>query len=271
MIFSDLFLSRRLESAEGRACVEFAEARRRLFPESRSEKMESIGAYVVFDGVNSPSTQTFGLGILEELSAETLDRVEQFFVDREAAVSHEISPLSGVQALDLLCTRNYRPVELSSVLYRSIGPPTDDEPRNIQVRVIHPGEGQLWAQINARGWGYEHPEFKELLLDHGELASKRANSVSFLAEFDGVPGAVGGLCINDGVALFAGATTTPELRGRGLQGALLRERMRYAFDHGCDLAMMVTEVGSSSQRNAERQGFHIAYTRTKWRLLSPGS
>jgi hypothetical protein len=42
--------------------------------------------------------------------------------------------------------------------------------------------------------------------------------------------------------------------------------MRYAFDQGCDLAMMVAEAGGNSQRNAERQGFRIAYTRTKWRL-----
>ena len=42
--------------------------------------------------------------------------------------------------------------------------------------------------------------------------------------------------------------------------------MQYAFDRGCDLAMMVAEVGSESQRNAERKGFRIAYTRTKWKL-----
>jgi hypothetical protein len=46
--------------------------------------------------------------------------------------------------------------------------------------------------------------------------------------------------------------------------------MRYAFDHGCDLAMMVAEAGSDSQRNAERKGFRIAYTRMKWRLSSQG-
>jgi hypothetical protein len=28
--------------------------------------------------------------------------------------------------------------------------------------------------------------------------------------------------------------------------------------------MMVAEAGSDSQRNAERQGFRIAYTRMKW-------
>jgi GNAT superfamily N-acetyltransferase len=75
-------------------------------------------------------------------------------------------------------------------------------------------------------------------------------------------------CIHDGVALFGGSATVPELRRRGLQAALVHKRMHYAFDHGCDLAMMVAQPGSDSQRNAERKGFRIAYTRTKWRLCS---
>jgi hypothetical protein len=43
--------------------------------------------------------------------------------------------------------------------------------------------------------------------------------------------------------------------------------MRYAFEHRCDLAMMVALPGSDSQRNAERRGFQVAYTRTKWQLF----
>jgi len=57
----------------------------------------------------------------------------------------------------------------------------------------------------------------------------------------------------------------PELRRLGLQSALMQERLRYAFSRNCDIAMMVAEPGSDSQRNAEREGFRIAYTRTKWR------
>ena len=75
------------------------------------------------------------------------------------------------------------------------------------------------------------------------------------------------LGIHEGVALFSGAATVPELRRRGLQAALLEARLHYAFEHGCDLAMMVAEPGSDSQRNAERKGFRIAYTRTKWQLF----
>lgn len=89
-----------------------------------------------------------------------------------------------------------------------------------------------------------------------------------MAEVDGKPGAAGVLSIHDNIALFGGAATVPELRRRGLQTALLHERMRYAFERGCDLAMMVAVPGSDSQRNAERKGFRIAYTRTKWQLCS---
>ena len=32
------------------------------------------------------------------------------------------------------------------------------------------------------------------------------------------------------------------------------------------VAMMVAEAGSNSQRNAERSGFRVAYSRLKWRL-----
>jgi GNAT superfamily N-acetyltransferase len=268
MHFSDRELSKRLERAEGRACVHHAEARRRLFPESGAEWIECAGAYAVFDGIESPITQTFGLAIFEELSPASLEVIERFFVARGAPVLHEVSPFAGVAALGMLCARNYRPIELSNVLFRPVERPTADEHSAARVRIIAPDEAQLWSDISARGWSHEHPELRDFLLDLGAVSVAREGSVCFLAEHDGTPGAAGVLCIHDGVALFGGSATVPERRRKGLQAALLRERMRYAFDQGCDLAMMVAQPGSDSQRNAERKGFKIAYTRTKWQWCS---
>jgi GNAT superfamily N-acetyltransferase len=266
MLFSDITLSKRLERAEGDACRQFAEARRRRFAQSGAEWIEHAGAYAVFDGADSPVTQTFGLGLFEELTSESLDVIERFFVDRSAPVVHEVSPFAGLHALNLLCARNYRPIELSSVLYRQVEAPVGRKPDNIAARVIAPDEMQLWSEISAKGWSHEHPELRSFLLDFGAISAAREDCPCFLAGVDGRPGAAGVLCLHEGVALFGGAATIPELRRRGLQTALLHERMRYAFDHGCDIAMMVAHPGSDSQRNAERQGFRIAYTRTKWRL-----
>jgi len=266
--FSDLSLSRRLERAEGQACLKFAEARRRVFPDCKSEWIECGGAYAVFDGIDAPTTQTFGLGLFAELNLSTLETIERFFIERGAAVLHEVSPLAGVSALDLLCSRRYRPIEISSVLYRPVETQPARHQGNIQVRVTGPEEAELWNKTSAAGWAHDHPELMDFLLQFGAISSAREGSACFLAEVDGQPGAAGVLCIHGGVALFGGAATVPDLRRRGLQAALLAERMRYAHDFGCDLAMMVTEAASNSQRNAERQGFRIAYTRTKWRLYS---
>jgi hypothetical protein len=225
--------------------------------------MECAGAYAVFDGINSPVTQSFGLGIFEELNPTSLDVIERFFLDRGAPVLHEVSPLAGVAALDMLCARYYRPIEISSVLYRPVEPPTAEGSGHIRVRVIGPQEAPLWTQINAKGWAYDHPEFMDFLLQLGGIIPARKDTLLFLAEFDANPGAAATLSLHDGVALFAGSATIPDLRGRGLQTALLDERMRYAFKKQCDLAMLVAEPGSKSQRNAERKKFRIAYTRMK--------
>jgi GNAT superfamily N-acetyltransferase len=266
MTFSDLELAKRLEAAEGYACKQFAEARVRLFPESSSEWIEVGGAVAVFDGIDAPTTQSFGLGIFEPLSPGTLERIEQFFFDRNTATMHEVCPLAGVPAIDLLCERGYRPVEISNVMHRPVEKPKVDHPANIRVRVVGQDEAQLWGSISAQGWTHEHPELQEFVQQMGVLSVARKDGPCFLAEVDGTPAAAGAMSFFEGVALFAGAATVPEMRRRGLQAALMQERMKYASEHGCDLAMMVAEAGSNSQRNAERTGFRVAYTRIKWKL-----
>ena len=266
MIFADRALSERLEAAEGFACAQFAAARKKLFPESGSAWMKCAGADVVFDGVEAPTTQTFGLGMFEELTPAALDEIERFFLDRGAEVMHEVSPFAGTATLDLLCARGYRPFEISNVMYRAVEAPAAAQSNGrVGVRVIDATEAALWSSVSARGWTHEHPEFEAFVQQMGALIVAREHSPCFLAEIDGQAGAAGVLILHEGVALFGGAATVPELRRRGLQAALLEARMRYALEHGCDLAMMVAEAGSNSQRNAERKGFRVAYTRMKWK------
>ena len=168
--FADHALSRRLERAEGYACAQFAESRRRLFPDSGVDWIECAGAYAVFDGVDSPITQTFGLGLFEQLKPETLDTIERFFRDHKAPVFHEVSPHVGVDALNLLCERNYRPIEISNVLYRLAEQPANELQPDIQVHAINSNEARLWTDINMRGWAHEHPELRDFVSQIGEIS-----------------------------------------------------------------------------------------------------
>lgn len=268
MPFADFTLARCLERTEGYACSQFAEARRRLHPGSGAEWIDCADTYAVFDGVESPITQTFGLGLSEQWSETSLDTMERFFLDRGATVQHEVSPFAGAEVLALLCNRKYRPVEISNVLYQAIDRTAGAQLDRISVRVIEPAEAQQWSDVNARGWSHEHPDLREFILESGAISTACPSNRCFLAYYDDVPGAAGAMTIHNGIALFGGAATVPEFRRRGLQTALLNERMRYASDQRCDMAMMVALPGSDSQRNAERKGFRIAYTRIKWKLFA---
>jgi GNAT superfamily N-acetyltransferase len=268
MTFADLALARRLERAEGYACSQFAVARSRIHPKSGSCWAECGGALLTFDGIESPTTQSFGLGLFTELTGSILEEAEAFFFMLGTPAMHEMCPLVGPAALQLLCSRGYRPIEVSNILYLPLREPAAVSTSGISVRVVGKDETALWTDISTRGWTHEHPELEQFMRDTCGLLVSREGSPCFLALVDGQPGGAGSLVIHDGVSLLAGAATVPEFRRRGLQGALLEARLRYAYEHGCDLAMMVAGAGSNSQRNAERQGFRVAYTRMKWRSES---
>ena len=67
--------------------------------------------------------------------------------------------------------------------------------------------------------------------------------------------------LDGGLAQLSGASTLPAYRRRGVQTALLGERLRWAASQGCDLAVVTTQPGSKSQQNAVRRGFDRLYTR----------
>lgn len=270
-IFSDLALSQRLERTEAAANAEFVEARAKFFPDSGACWMQTAGAYAMFDGVGSPLTQTFGLGVFDPVTGEVLDSIEAFFRERGTDVFHEISPMADQSLLTLLGERGYRPMELTSVMFRPIEREVGLSAKvnkQINIRLVGKDDEtdhELWAQTATKGWAQE-VEFGGLILELSRLTVKKGVVPTFLAELDGQAIATGALSITDGVALLAGASTVPEGRKQGAQLALLDARLRYAAERGCDLAMMCALPGSASQRNAERQGFRIAYTRIKWQL-----
>lgn len=270
LILADLTLSQRLEKTEAQSNAGFVDARAAVFPDSGARWIEVAGAYAMFDGVGSPLTQTFGLGIHQPVTGDDLQQLEDFFRERQADVFHEVSPLADPSALTLLNERGYFPMEFTSILYRPLQRDLKLAGKvnpKITVRLIENNEAdqELWAQTAVKGWSLDL-QMTDLLLELFRLSARKPNAPCFLAELDGQPIATGGLNVHDGVALLAGASTIPEGRQQGAQLALLEHRLRYALEQGCDLAMMGAAPGSGSQRNAERQGFRIAYTRIKWQL-----
>lgn len=267
MTFSDRELSQKLERTEARSNAAFVESRARVDPDVGAEWIEVGGAYAMFDGAESPLTQTFGLGIFEESTPEHLDRLEAFLQDRGAPVFHEVSPMTDPSLLNLLNDRGYKPIELTSVMYRVLEnkPAEANRDERLSTHVIAQDEVEIWARTAANGWATEAPELVDFLNNMGRISAQCEGAHPYIAELEGTPVSTGMLFIHDDMCLLAGASTIPSARKKGAQTALLADRLDFAVAQGCTMAMMCAAPGSQSQKNAQRNGFEIAYTRIKWR------
>jgi GNAT superfamily N-acetyltransferase len=266
VLHADQDLARQLERTEGAANAAFVSARAKLDPRSGATWTDIAGVYAMYDSPESPLTQTFGLGLFDDIGDAELDRLERFFQDRGAPVHHEATPFLPADLLALLTARNYRPLEFSTVLIRPTTLPAA-RASIVRIRDVTESDRDTWARTAGEGWSSESRELADFVEAFGRVITRADNVHCFLAEQDGEPIGAAAMTLHGSVALLAGASTIPARRREGVQQALLEHRLHFAADRGADMAMVVTAPGSASQRNAERQGFRVAYTRTKWKLF----
>ncbi len=206
------------------------------------------------------------------LGARDCDRVEEvasYFAERETPFRVDMNPFGADDCLSAkLIARRLYPGSFQTSLYAELDALRPAAPQSgVAVREVRPDEVGFFARLYNRSYfaGERVPK---------RLARFREASVvaryaqpgwrHYLALVDGVP-AGGALSYLDGdVATLAGAATVFTMRRRGVQAALLAQRLRDAADAGCNLVVSRCGVGSASQRNMERAGLRTAYTKVVW-------
>lgn len=255
---SDMALARRLEAAEalnGIACCETQ-------PGAAVERVS--GGYAIFVGVNSMLTHAVGMGLDGPVLAAELERVEDFFRSRGAGVNIDLCPYVHPTLLELVRRRGYCLVEFNNVLVYSLSG-VECAPADPRVRAAGSSEAELWAHTVGAGF-FERDRLDPDELEVGRTLFRTRGTQCLLA-FDGEgPAAAAALRIHERLAgLFADSTVTC-FRGKGLQTALILERLNQAIRAGCDLATASTFPGSVSERNYQRLGFRVAYTKVMMSL-----
>lgn len=266
----DLDLSKQIELAEGSMGAQFVKTRSEIFSEYFGTSINSDGAIALYDELNSPLNQTFGMGLSNSHNEKTLTQIEQFFEKKNVPCFHEVSPYAGPRFLEMLCKRNYYPVELSNVFFKRLSPIGNEDMEKIpEIEIVLANTPELmkqWTNINSKAWSNDYPEISEFMEIVGRVNEANKNTECFFATYKGLPASAGAVTIQNGIAILNGAATLPEMRGHKIQSALIQARLNFAFKKKCAYCAVVVEVGSKSQRNVERNGFSLAYTRSKWCL-----
>jgi GNAT superfamily N-acetyltransferase len=262
--FVDLAFAKRLEMISAISGRECAEALHVFAPHVPSAAEQIAGGIAVFTGVDSPVTQAFGFGLDGPVTAGELDRLEAFFFSRGAPVTLELCPFIDRSLVELLGKRPYRLEEFSNVLARDVAgrEVVTATASEVTVRAAEACEAKLYTKVITDGFA-EQVQPTQSLLEVVEGFFHRARGQCFFALLDGEIAGAGAIAVQDEIAEFYGASTLPGFRNRGVQTALIAARMAWAAQRGCEIATTTTGPATTSQRNFERAGFHIVYSRTK--------
>ena len=268
-LFCDTAMARRIERAEAQFIAKASEAAHRRRADGAGFVIPVAGGVASFAEAGSPYNKVAGLGFGGVPGPAAWDEIEWAYAALGAPVQVELAHLADPAIGALLTGRGYRLILFDNVLGLVLrGEPERITPPGVEVRPSGEEEFEAWLDVVLEG--FAHPDTQGMPL-HDELPREviagagrdfaAAGGIRYIALRDGV--VVGGarLCMAEGVAQLAGATTAPEHRRRGVQAALLSARLADAAAVGCGIAVVTTLPGSKSQQNVQRQGFDLLYTR----------
>jgi ribosomal protein S18 acetylase RimI-like enzyme len=265
-------------SADLAATIDRAEARQMIaIAQGAAARDASLRPFVVpvgrgaaiYAGPGSPTNKMIGIGFGEALDDGVLDGLEARFAACDTPLQAEVSVLAEPAVHAQLAARGYRLSGFEHVLGHPLGAAIAALPEGVAIDVIEPADVQTLADVMVEAFaspdvggvgGDATPPAAELRrwLD---ITMRAEGFRGYLARVGGAIAGGGSLRLDGAVAQFSGAGTLPRFRRRGVQTALLRARLMDAAAAGCTIGVVVTQPGSKSQQNVQREGFGLLYAR----------
>jgi len=180
--------------------------------------------------------------------------------------SIDLSPYrSGESLLRALAERGCYQSRFLTVLYGRPNPEPPSPPAGVKVKEYPPHALDEFASLVVNI--DQIPELDQNLWKK-VMQAQFEGWRCYVGFVSGNPAAHGVMRVHSGVAITMFAATRPEYRNFGCQTALLRQRIYDAALSQCDLVTCSAHPTSVSQRNQERAGLRVAYTKAVWSFLS---
>ena len=267
-MFCPADLAARIDQAEARQMIAIAQGAA-AFDTSLRPFVVPVGrGAAIYAGQGSPTNKMIGIGFGETLDAAVLDDVEARFAARDTPLQAEVSVLAEPAVHAQLAARGYRLSAFEHVLGHPLGP-IAAAPEGITVTGATAADlGPLgdvlveaFASPDVGGVGGDAIPPSAEIRRWFDITMSADGFRGYVARVDGAIAGGGSLRVDGDIAQFSGAGTLPRFRRRGVQTALLRARLMDAAAAGCRIGVVLTQPGSRSQQNVQREGFALLYAR----------
>lgn len=219
---------------------------------------------------------TAGSGLAGPADAAEVDELLAFFQERSLEPRVELTPFAHESLVGALASRGFVLRRFEVVLARSIdsgerfAPPYPAPAGLIMEEVDRADEAAIaeFARVSLSGFLPEGMEPTPDLMEASMRVARHPRSVAVRAMLDGRCVAAGAMEFHEQLATLYGVSVVPDVRRRGIQLAMMAWRLRRAAVRGATIVTIGSLPGASTESNAMRMGFRVAYN--KGVLVRPG-
>ena len=238
------------------------------------------GGSVCFSGVGSWMNQAQGLGHNGPVSADEVDQLVEFFTSRSVEPKIEVSVFADASLLQQLDRHGFTVTEFENVWGRDLTQPIDAKrlltyalPDELSIREVDREDlacVEEFARTSASGFSEDSNAPSPELVEDIKRTVLHERSVSLLARMGGQAAGAAGMEVSGEISCLFGATVLPKFRRRSIQSALIIHRLQKAKSAGCELAVIHSAPGIATERNAQRMGFFLAYSKVIMHMRGEG-
>lgn len=237
--------------------------------------------------INTTSGLGMGLGITTPVTADDVETLIQWFEVKGIEPRAEVCPCAhpstwaelGKRGFVIRNFENVFVADLSNAPMRQPPQPLGAGLTIAQVDRYDSAAARAYSHAICAGFTHPNPPPQEDI-DLWMRVVREDNCIA-LAALDGDK-VVGGGCTESArltlrkengetshsMAILFGLSVLPEYRKRGIQQAMIAERLKIAQRNGAHIATISARPGVATERNARRMGFEVAYTKAV--VVRPG-
>ena len=205
-----------------------------------------------------------GLGLETPLNVNTVKEIREFYSPRKNKHALQLDPsvLTG-DTLQILSKYGYEFKNNWVRFYRDTAP-LENVRTDLKIKSVGNEFLNEYSSLITTTFGFP-AELNSLF----EPVMEDKNWKHYMAFDSGTPVSAGSVYFSRDTAWIGFAATKPEYRGRGAQGAILKERIDEARKRGCkwiavETAEDTSEHDAPSYRNMLRYGFRLLYKRPNY-------
>jgi hypothetical protein len=226
--------------------------------------IKRFGNATAFSVKNIPGPSFNTVKGLTDEDERFVDQLIEFYTTREIPVRFELTPTHvSSDLLTYLNKAGFYQSDFHTTLYGSLMQNAVAVDEKIAIRELESHEFDLFAEIYTQG--FQMPAFLQSgIAQNNAILHGNDHWTFYLASVDDEPAGIGVVFVKDGIATLAAAATVPHLRNKGVQLALIQQRIHHAKTLHSRLIIGQAKFGSISQNNMERAELKIAYTKSIW-------